>query len=156
MERPRSSTEKGQELVITPAVGIPQGHNFDVVVAYDGHPNWIADPDKSRDGWIPTDDGAFVANEPQGSPTWYPANDTPNDKATFDVSITVPHGRTAIGNGVLVSHTDNGENETWHWRETVPMATYPRHHHERRVRDPLRHASGRAASLRRGRPAVAP
>jgi len=29
-----------------------------------------------------------------------------------------------MGNGVLVSHTDNGDTETWHWRETVPMATY--------------------------------
>ncbi|MFL5856704.1 MAG: M1 family metallopeptidase [Solirubrobacteraceae bacterium] len=121
---PAEFDRQGQELVITPAAGISKGRNFEVVVAYDGHPNWIADPDKSRDGWIPTDDGAFVVNEPQGSPTWYPANDTPNDKATFDVSITVPEGRTAVGNGVLVSHADNGETETWHWRETVPMATY--------------------------------
>jgi len=121
---PADFDRQGQELVITPAGGISEGRNFDVVVTYHGHPNWIADPDKSKDGWIPTDDGAFVVNEPQGSPTWYPANDTPNDKATFDVSMTVPKGRTAMGNGVLVSHTDNGDTETWHWRETVPMATY--------------------------------
>jgi hypothetical protein len=68
---PADFDRRGQELVITPAAGISEGRNFDVVVAYDGHPNWIADPDKSRDGWIPTDDWAFVVNEPQGSPTWY-------------------------------------------------------------------------------------
>jgi hypothetical protein len=68
---PADFDRRGQELAITPAAGISEGRNFDVVVAYDGHPNWIADPDKSRDGWIPTDDWAFVVNEPQGSPTWY-------------------------------------------------------------------------------------
>ena len=33
---------------------------------------------------MPTDDGAFVVGEPQGSPGWYPVNDKPRDKATFD------------------------------------------------------------------------
>ena len=46
-------------------------------------PGPVIDPDGSRDGWIPTDDGAFVAGEPQGAPTWFPANDTPADKATY-------------------------------------------------------------------------
>ena len=31
---------------------------------------------------MPTSDGAFVVNEPQGSPGWYPSNDNPRDKAT--------------------------------------------------------------------------
>ena len=39
---------------------------------------------------MPTDDGAFVVGEPQGSPAWYPSNDNPRDKATFDIAITVP------------------------------------------------------------------
>ena len=121
---PADFDRQGQELVITPAAGISEGRNFDVVVAYDGHPNWIADPDKSRDGWIATDDGAFVVNEPQGSPTWYPANDTPNDKATFDVSITVPEGRTAMGNGVLVSHRTTATPRPGTGAKPVPMATY--------------------------------
>jgi hypothetical protein len=63
-------TRDGQELVITPAAGIRKGRGFEVAVAYDGHPNPVIDPDKSKDGWIPTDDGAFVVNEPQGSPSW--------------------------------------------------------------------------------------
>jgi hypothetical protein len=72
--------------VITPAAGIPKGRAFEVAVAYDSHPSPIIDPDKSKDGWIPTDEGAFVVNEPQGSPNWYPVNDTPQDKATFETS----------------------------------------------------------------------
>ena len=114
----------GQELVITPAAGIRDGRTFVVAVDYDGHPNPIIDPDKSKDGWIPTDDGAFVVNEPQGSPSWYPVNDTPKDKATFDYAITVPKGRTAVANGLLVGVTDNGATTTWRWRASDPTAPY--------------------------------
>ena len=114
----------GQELVITPSAGLREGRRFTVVVDYDGHPNYILDPDKSKDGWIPTDDGAFVVNEPQGTPTWFPVNDTLKDKATYDLLITLPKDRTAMGNGVLVSKKDNGDTFTWHWRESVPMASY--------------------------------
>ena len=91
---------------------------------YAGHANYVLDPDKSKDGWIPTDDGAFVVNEPQGSPTWFPANDTPKDFATYDFAITVPEGRTALANGTFVSQTDNGDTTTWRWREDRPMVTY--------------------------------
>ena len=52
----------------------------------------ITDPDQSIEGWMPTDDGAFVVGEPQGSPGWYPCNDNPRDKATFDFAVTVPAG----------------------------------------------------------------
>jgi aminopeptidase N len=114
----------GQELVITPSEGLPDGRGFTVAVDYGGHPNYVLDPDKSKDGWIPTDDGAFVVNEPQGSPTWYPVNDTLKDKATYDFLVTVPKDWTAMGNGVLVSKKDNGDTFTWHWRESVPMASY--------------------------------
>jgi aminopeptidase N len=114
----------GQELAITPARGIRKGDAFKISVDYDGQPEPITDPDGSLDGWIPTEDGAFVANEPQGSPSWYPVNDTPNDRATFDFVITVPKGHTAIGNGLLVGKRDHGTTTTWHWRASDPTAPY--------------------------------
>jgi len=121
---PAEFDRKGQELVITPSAGIRNGRGFEVQVAYRGHPKYVLDPDKSKDGWIPTNDGAFVVNEPQGSPTWYPVNDTLKDRATYDFVITLPKGRTAMANGVLVSRTENGDTVTWHWRESVPMIAY--------------------------------
>ena len=114
----------GQELVITPRTGIRSGSTFRVAVDYSGVPEVIVDPDQSIEGWIPTDDGAFVVNEPQGSPGWYPCNDNPRDKATFDFAVTVPEGLTAMANGVLVSSTTSGGRTTWVWKETDPMATY--------------------------------
>jgi aminopeptidase N len=119
-----SFTRKGQEMTVTPSAGLRRNRDFTVRVVYAGHANYVLDPDKSKDGWIPTDDGAFVVNEPQGSPTWFPANDTPKDFATYDFAITVPEGRTAIANGTLVSTTDNGDTTTWRWREDRPMVTY--------------------------------
>ncbi|MFL5946194.1 MAG: M1 family metallopeptidase [Gaiellaceae bacterium] len=113
-----------QELVVTPAAGIVQGKTFTVRVDYDGTPVVVTDPDESIEGWVPTDDGAFVVNEPQGSPGWYPANDNPRDKATYNFRITVPAGLTAMANGVLDSWTTSAGKTTWVWRETDPMAPY--------------------------------
>jgi aminopeptidase N len=78
--RAASFTRQGQELVITPARGLPAGRAFKVVVHYAGVPAVITDPDESIEGWVPTDDGAFVVGEPQGSPGWYPANDNPRTR----------------------------------------------------------------------------
>jgi aminopeptidase N len=119
-----SYTRSGQELVITPAAGLVQGKTFTVAVDYAGTPEVITDPDQSIEGWVPTADGAFVVGEPQGSPGWYPVNDTPFDKATFDFSITVPQSNTALANGVLVSKATSGGKTTWVWRESKPMAPY--------------------------------
>jgi aminopeptidase N len=121
---PAAFSRKGQELTITPAQGLRDNRAFTVRVVYAGHANYVLDPDKSKDGWIPTDDGAFVVNEPQGAPTWIPVNDSLRDFATWNFAITVPEGRTALANGRLVGTTDNGDTVTWHWAESSPMVPY--------------------------------
>jgi aminopeptidase N len=114
----------GQELVITPARTIRRGSDFTVVVPYAGVPETIIDPDGSSEGWVYTDDGAVVVGEPQGSPGWYPVNDTPRDKATYTVKMTVPRGLTAVGNGSLLRQSSQGGQSTYTWRERYPMASY--------------------------------
>jgi aminopeptidase N len=122
--KPADFSRYDQELVIEPRPKIKDGQVFSVVVWYSGVVEPIEDPDESIEGFVPTDDGAYVVNEPQGSPGWYPANDNPKDKALFDISITVPEGRTALANGVLVStETANGKT-TWNWSHSTPMAPY--------------------------------
>ena len=119
-----SFSRDGQELVITPATGIVDGAAFEVMVRYAGVPEVVVDPDEAIEGWVPTDDGAFVVGEPQGSPGWYPVNDEPADKATFDFVVTVPRGLTVMANGVLLSHRTANGWTTWRWRETDLMAPY--------------------------------
>jgi aminopeptidase N len=114
----------GQELTIMPRSGLANGSPFTVTIDYAGTPGVVTDPDGSIEGWVPTDDGAFVVNEPQGSPAWFPCNDNPRDKATYDFSVAVPDGLTVVANGVLVSNASSGGKTTWVWKETDPMATY--------------------------------
>jgi len=121
---PATFSRRGQELVITPPVAIPPGAVFGVRIAYAGRPHEIEDPDGSAEGWIATDDGAFVADEPRGAPTWFPCNDYLTDKASFAFRITVPRGTEAIANGALVSRRRHGRDVTWTWRAREPMATY--------------------------------
>src|SRR5512132_1263100 len=106
------------ELVITPPAGLTAGTVFTVVIDYAGTPAVVTDPDQSIEGWVPTDDGAFVVGEPQGSPAWYPVNDNPRDKAAYDFSVSVPDGLTVMANGVLVSRTSTGGRTTFVWSET--------------------------------------
>jgi len=115
----------GQELTINPRPKLKHGEKFKVKVVYSGRPEPITDPDESIEGWVPTDDGAFVVNEPQGSPGWFPVNDALRDKATYDFTISVPAGREVIANGELVSNpvTSAGKT-TWRWSEGSPMSSY--------------------------------
>ncbi len=71
-----------------------------------------------------TDDGVFVACEPNAASTWFPSSDHPSDKATYDIRIKAPRGLTGVSNGRLVSTRDRGDSTYTHWRESRPMASY--------------------------------
>jgi aminopeptidase N len=117
---------KKDELVITPATTIGKNTDFSVTVHYAGRPQPIRDSNNlGTYGFIPTADGAFVACQPNGAKTWFPANDHPADKARFDFEITVPEGVTALANGELVGKpATSGGKTTFVWRERHPMVTY--------------------------------
>lgn len=110
------------------------GRSFTVKVKYSGTPEAITDADESIEGWIracyplaapQTCDGAFVVNEPIGAQSWFPSNNYPSDKATFDTLIRVPQGKTALGVGEKIRSKNNRDGTvTWHWREDDPTATY--------------------------------
>jgi aminopeptidase N len=64
--------------------------------------------------------------EPEIAWWWFPSNDHPLDKATFDISVSVPDGTQVVSNGVM---TDAPVRELlgwsrWNWRSVKPMATY--------------------------------
>jgi aminopeptidase N len=120
----RFAHEGEHELVITPKKKLKRRSWFVVDVEYSGNPIAVVDPDGSMEGWVQTHDGAFVVNEPQGSPGWFPVNDSPRDKATYNFAITVPEGREAIANGVLTSKRTRNGKTTWRWFEDSPMAPY--------------------------------
>ncbi len=122
--RPAGFTRVGQELTVTPSKPLREDGRFVVSLDYSGVPEVVTDPDGSLEGWIPTEDGVFVVGEPQGSPSWFAVNNSPADKAEFDVSMTVPEGLTAVGNGRLVSQRSARGKSTFRWLERSAMAPY--------------------------------
>ncbi|MFF1283441.1 M1 family metallopeptidase [Streptomyces sp. NPDC058299] len=119
-------TRDGDEVTVTPRHSLREGRDFRVTVTYGGVPQSLGGPIVfgSRYGWMKTDDGVFVACEPNAASTWFPSSDHPSDKATYDIRIKAPEGLTAVSNGRLVSTYDRGGSTYTHWRESRPMATY--------------------------------
>jgi aminopeptidase N len=122
--RRAAASRAGQELTVAPQRPLARNKRFTVVIRYDGTTGRPVDNTGVLYGWVSTPDGAFVANEPEGASTWYPVNDHPTDKATYDFRVTVPAGKTAVANGELVDRRTAGGWTTWVWRATDPMASY--------------------------------
>lgn len=109
--------ELAHELVITPRQRIHAGTTFTVRVRYDGKA--VGQSWKHLQGG-----GIVVTGEPHSATAWYPANDHPSDKATFDLTATVPTGWTVIGNGQPERTSTSQGKKTFHWSEDKPLATY--------------------------------
>ncbi|WP_372488066.1 M1 family metallopeptidase [Streptomyces guryensis] len=114
----------GQELVVRPHEDLRDEETFRVTVRYSGSPVTITDPDDSEEGWLRTADGALALGEPTGSMAWFPGNDHPSDKASYDIAVTVPKGLQAVSNGELTGETSSGGRTTFTWHTAEPMATY--------------------------------
>ncbi len=110
------------ELRITPDAPLAAGSTHRVVVSYAGNPDGKRYAGERN--WLANDREVVAMNQPHMAPWWFPGNDHPSDKATFDVSTTVERGREVIGNGTLVSRKRTGRTVTWRWRAEDPMATY--------------------------------
>ena len=121
---PARFRRRGGELTVTPATVIGPGVAFSAVVAYAGRPKPVQGKVGFPTGWLRTSDGALVASEPTGAPSWFPCNDHPTDKATYTFTVTVPRGLKAIANGSLESVRRHAASTTFVWREFEPMATY--------------------------------
>lgn len=127
--RPAAVNRAGDELTLrTDAKAenrLRKGETFRTVIRYSGSPKTLTDPDDSEEGWLPTDDGALALGEPTGAMAWFPGNNHPSDKATYDLKVTVPKGLTAVSNGVQAGPpTTRGDRTTYRWHTAEPMATY--------------------------------
>ena len=117
-------SRRDNKLIIKPSKTV--AGRFSASIRYHGKPVTHIDPDGAQDGWIPTDNGAgaTVLSEPIGAMTWFPNNNTPRDKATFDMKITVPTKLEVAGSGDLKSVRKHAGKETWRWVQPYQQATY--------------------------------
>ncbi len=116
----------GHELAIEPADALASGSQFTVEVVYSGSPERIDDPGVPffPSGWTQQEGVIYTVSQPSGSMTWFPSNNHPTDKATYEFRITVPEGLTAASNGLLTSETTADGKTTFVWRTDHLMATY--------------------------------
>ena len=123
---PAGHSRYNTELVVVPANALTAGTEFTTEVSYSGSPEPISDPGVPffELGWHNTDGIVFTVNQPSGSMSWFPSNNHPTDKATFEFRLTVPEPLTAAATGVLIDQTSIDGHTTTTWRMDDPMATY--------------------------------
>ena len=114
----------GQELVVECPATIQAGQTVSVAVTYSGKPVGLMSAEGYPEGWQWVEDTIYTLDEPEGAATWYPVNDHPSDKATYEFRITVPRPFVATANGVLVETLDGGDEQTFVWKMEQPMASY--------------------------------
>jgi hypothetical protein len=99
---------------------------FELFIAYNGFPI-----DQGFGSIVFTTHGlsqqplVFTLSEPWYAYTWWPAKDVNTDKATGDLSITVPNTMNVASNGVLVSTADlPGNRRQFNWSTAYQMVPY--------------------------------
>jgi aminopeptidase N len=121
--RAASFRKDGTEIVVTPARPILADTAMTVSVSYAGHP--ASTLVNGVSAWVRTPSGgAVVLGQPLAAWWWFPSNDHPLDKATFDITMSVPSGQEAISNGTLQRRYEEFGFTRWQWRVRQPMATY--------------------------------
>ena len=66
----------------------------------------------------------WTQGETEASSCWFPTIDSPNQKTTQEIYITVPNKFKTLSNGELVSQIKNGTNRTDYWKMDQKHAPY--------------------------------
>ncbi len=116
-------TQAPGKLAIRPTAAIAAGERFVLSVDYAGSPAPRASA-WGEVGWEELTDGALVAAQPSGAPTWFPCNDHPSSKARYDIRIASEAAYTVVCNGTLAATRITSGMRHWHYRQDEPTATY--------------------------------
>ena len=103
---------------------LPAGTRFVIQLRYSGHPAPVKLRHLGTAGWEELSEGAIVAGQPHGAPSWFPCNDRPSDKATYRISVTAPSPFRVVANGRLVETRQHASTTSWVFEQDEPMATY--------------------------------
>jgi len=117
-------THRAGKLHVWPARPIPADTEFTVEVRYVGNPQPVRSQHWGGLGWEPLSDGALVASQPIGAPSWFPCDDRPDAKASYRISVTTASRYAVVANGRLVSRHRGASTTTWVFDAPEPMATY--------------------------------
>ncbi len=74
-------------------------------------------PDRPTEIW--------TQGETESSSVWFPTIDSPNQKTTEEIYMTVPSKYKTLSNGTLISQIDNTDGtRTDYWKQDLPHAPY--------------------------------
>lgn len=121
--RPAKFDHRPDKIRIRPEKHVAYGAIFKIEIRYGGKPAPISG--RWGDiGWDELTDGALVASQPNGAPSWFPCNDRPDDKASFLVTLTAASAYTVVVTGDLVARRRGTGTTTWVYERNEPTAPY--------------------------------
>ncbi len=120
------ATQHGKTLTIALDRAYQHGEQFDIAITYAARPRiglefvqpGPDDPTRPVQVW--------TQGQPETNHFWFPCHDSPNDRATTALSVTVPGQYFALSNGRL-DHTDEDSErgtKTYHWVQDIPFPAY--------------------------------
>lgn len=126
------------ELIINLGNVYSRNEDFEIYIKYTARPELVTqkgsnaisdakglyfiDPDET-DPEKPTQ--IWTQGETESNSCWFPTIDSPNQKTTDELYITVPEKFTTLSNGLLINQTDNKNGtRTDYWKMSQPHAPY--------------------------------
>ncbi|MEI2731067.1 MAG: M1 family metallopeptidase [Dermatophilaceae bacterium] len=113
----------GSRLLVRLPEPLAPGVGATVRVSYAGRPVPVEGP-HGEAGWEELADGALVASQPYGSPSWFPCNDRVSDKATYRVAVTTESDYTVVVTGQGSKPRREAGRRRWTFEQTRPTPTY--------------------------------
>lgn len=111
----------GDRFTVRLAKPLARGEFEEITVRYRGTPRaglWFA---RDRDGAATQVHTHGECNEARA---WFPCRDHPSDRATSELSVTMPIAWTSIAAGERIERVEHGERATESWRMSFPHPTY--------------------------------
>jgi aminopeptidase N len=112
-----------RKLRIRPSARLESGAAMKVAVHYHGSPR----PLRSLWGDVGFEEltnGALVAGQPNGAPSWFPCDDQPSAKASYRIQISADNPYRVVANGRLTSRRPRATQTMWTYEQPEPTSTY--------------------------------
>ena len=121
--RPAHFATSGGKLRVRLSSQLPPGSAMSITVRYGGIPRPIRSI-WGEVGFEELSNGALVAGQPNGSPSWFPCDDHPSSKASYRIQISTDSPYYAIAPGELVSRRVRAGQTVWTYEMPDPTPTY--------------------------------
>ncbi|MCB9272873.1 MAG: DUF3458 domain-containing protein [Lewinellaceae bacterium] len=135
-EQPLHYTYDGEQVVVQLGRQYRKGEKYTLNISYTAMPS-----ESGGSAAITSDKGLFFINprgedidkprqiwtqgETENNSRWFPTIDSPNERCTQEVYLTVDSSMQTLSNGLLISSTNNGDGtRTDYWKMDQPHAPY--------------------------------